>query len=297
MLDSKVESFPAQARDLCKPSTMRALLRRVDLRLSRKLGQHMLADPAVLRSIMQHVQRTDHDQILEIGPGLGSLTVCLAAVARRVVTVELDARMVALLDSTLAFHSNVETVHQDAVAFDPYPYFGETPYMMAANLPYSVATPVMRRLAAHPFGPQRMVVMLQREVAARICAAPGEMSYLSLLMQTYSEARHLLDVPAQAFFPPPKVDSAVVELVKRQQPYFPAEAIEDVLRLARAGFSQRRKQVHNSVRSILRIEDDHMRALLEEADIAPQCRPQELSLDEWFALFQAVRADGLLIGG
>ena len=192
MLDSKVESFPAQARDLCKPSTMRALLRRVDLRLSRKLGQHMLADPAVLRSIMHHVQSTDHDHILEIGPGLGSLTVCLAAVARRVVTVELDARMVALLDSTLAFHTNVETVHQDAVAFDPYPYFGETPYMLAANLPYSVATPVMRRLAAHPFGPQRMVVMLQREVAARVCAAPGEMSYLSLLIQTYSEARHLL---------------------------------------------------------------------------------------------------------
>ena len=297
MIGSKVYDIPAQARDLCRPRTMRALLRRVDLRLSRKLGQHMLADAGVLRAIMRRVQQADHEQILEIGPGLGSLTVCLAERAQRVVTVEIDARMLALLDATLAFHTNVETVHQDAVDFDPYPLFGETPYMLAANLPYSVATPVLRRLAAHPFGPQRMVVMLQREVAARVCAAAGDKSYLSLLMQTYTETRHLFAVPAQAFFPPPKVDSAMVEVVKREQPYFPVEAIEDVLRLARAGFSQRRKQVHNSVRSLLRIDDDHMRALLEEAEIAPQCRPQELSLDEWYALYKAVRADGLLIGG
>lgn len=296
MIDSNVSDIPAQARDLCRPRTMRALLRRVDLRLSRKLGQHLLADAGVLRAIMRHVQRAEHDQILEIGPGLGSLTVCLAAVAQRVVTVEIDARMLALLDATLAFHTNVETVHEDAAAFDPDPYFGGEPYMLAANLPYSVATPVMRRLAAHPAGPQRMVVMLQREVAERVCAAPGEMSYLSLLMQTHAETRHLFTVPSQAFFPPPQVDSAVVEAVKRPQPYFPVEAVSDVLRLARAGFSQRRKQVHNSVRSLLRIDDDHMRSLLEEAGIAPQCRPQELSLDEWFALYQAVKADGLLIG-
>ena len=296
MIDSKVHDIPAQARDLCRPRAMRALLRQVDLRLSRKLGQHLLADPGVLRALMRHVRRGDHERILEIGPGLGSLTVCLAAAARRVVTVEIDARMVALLESTLAFHANVETVHQDAVAFEPEPYFGAEPYMLAANLPYSVATPVIRRLAAHPAGPRRMVVMLQREVAERVCAAPGAMSYLSLLMQTYMETKRLFDVPAQAFFPPPQVDSAVVEAVKRPQPYYPAEAVDDVLRLARAGFSQRRKQVHNSVRALLRVDDEHMRWLLREAGISPQRRPQELSLDEWFALYQAVRADGLLIG-
>ncbi len=297
MLDSKVETIPTQARDLCRPRTMRTLLRQVDVRLSRKLGQHLLADAGVLRAIMRHVQRGEHDRILEIGPGLGSLTVCLAAVAQRVVTVEIDARMLAVLDATLAFNTNVETVHEDAVAFDPYPYFGEEPYMLAANLPYSVATPVLRRLAAHPAGPQRMVVMLQREVAARVCAAPGDTSYLTLLIQTYAETEHLFSVPAQAFFPPPQVNSAVVEVVKRPQPYFPAEAVADVLRLARAGFSQRRKQVHNSVRSLLRIDDEHMRWLLESAGIAPQCRPQELSLAEWFALYQVVQADGLFIGG
>lgn len=296
MIDSNVSDIPAQARDLCRPRTMRALLRQVDLRLSRKLGQHLLADPGVLRSIMRHVQKGDHDQILEIGPGLGSLTVCLAEVAERVVTVEIDARMLALLDATLAFHTNVEIIHEDAVAFDPQPYFGEAPYTLAANLPYSVATPVIRQLAAHPAGPRRMVVMLQREVAERVCAAPGEMSYLSLLMQTYTETRRLFDVPRRAFFPPPQVDSAVVEVKRREEPYFPAEAVEDVLRLARAGFSQRRKQVHNSVRSLLRIDDGHMIWLLGEAGIAPQCRPQELCLDEWFALFEVVKADGLLIG-
>ena len=297
MFDSKVYDIPAQARDLCRPRTMRTLLRQVDLRLSRKLGQHLLADPTVLRALMRHVRLGEHDQILEIGPGLGSLTVCLAEAAQRVVTVEIDARMLALLDATLAFYPNVETVHQDAVAFDPQPYFGETPYMLAANLPYSVATPVIRQLAAHPGGPQRMVVMLQREVGERVCAKPGKMSYLSLLLQTYAETRRLFAVPAQAFFPPPQVDSAVVEAVRREQPYYPAEAVDDVLRLARAGFSQRRKQVHNSVRALLRIDDDHMVWLLGEAGIAPQCRPQELSLDEWYALYQAVRDDGLLIGG
>ena len=297
MIDSKLYDIPAQARDLCRPRTMRMLLRQVDLRLNRKLGQHLLADAGVLRAIMRHVQQGDHDRILEVGPGLGCLTVCLADVAERVVTVEIDARMLALLDATLAFHTNVEMVHQDAVAFDPSPYFGETPYMLAANLPYSVATPVIRQLIAHPAGPQRMVVMLQREVAARVSAEPGDMSYLSLLMQTYAETTHLFAVPAQAFFPPPQVNSAVVEVAKRPQPYFPVEAVPDVLRLAQAGFSQRRKQVHNSVRSLLRIDDDHMRWLLEKAGISPQCRPQELSLDEWFALYRTVRADGLLIGG
>ena len=131
--------------------------------------------------------------------------------------------------------------------------------MLAANLPYSVATPVIRQLAAHPAGPQRMVVMLQREVAERVCAKPGEMSYLSLLMQTYTRNPGTsFTVPAQAFFPPPQVDSAVVELKRRAEPYYPVEAVADVLRLARAGFSQRRKQVHNSVRSLLRIDDEHM---------------------------------------
>ncbi len=297
MIDSSVYDIPAQARDLCRPRTMRTLLRQVDLRLSRKLGQHLLADPAVLRAIMRRVRQSEHDQVLEIGPGLGSLTVCLAEAAQRVVTVEIDARMLALLDATLAFYPNVETVHQDAVAFDPQPCFGAEPYVLAANLPYSVATPVIRQLAAHPAGPQRMVVMLQREVAERVCAPPGEMSYLSLLMQTYMEPKQLLTVPARAFFPPPQVDSAVIELRRRAEPYYPADAVGDVLRLARAGFSQRRKQVHNSVRSLLRIDDEHMRWLLGEAGIAPQCRPQELSLDEWYALYQAVRADGLQIGG
>ena len=297
MIDSSVHDIPAQARDLCRPRTMRTLLRQVDLRLSRKLGQHLLADAGVLRAMMRHVRQGEHGQILEIGPGLGSLTVCLAAAAERVVTVEIDARMLALLDATLAFFPNVETVHQDAVAFDPQPYFGADPYILAANLPYSVATPVIRQLAAHPAGPQRMVVMLQREVAERVCAQPGEMSYLSLLVQTYAKPEFLFGVPSQAFFPPPQVDSAVVEVVRRDEPYFPAAAIDDVLRLARAGFAQRRKQVHNSVRSLLRIDDDLMCALLAEAGIAPQCRPQELSLAAWFALYRAVQADGLQIGG
>jgi 16S rRNA (adenine1518-N6/adenine1519-N6)-dimethyltransferase len=297
MLDSKADSIPAQARDLCRPATMRTLLRQVDLRLSRKLGQHLLVDAGVLGGMMRHVRGADHERILEIGPGLGSLTVCLAAVAERVVTVELDARMLALLDSTLAFHTNVETVHQDAVAFEPQPYFGDESYVLAANLPYSVATPVIRRLIAHPAGPQRMVVMLQREVGARVCAGPGDMSYLSLFMQTYAETRRLFEVPAKAFFPTPKVNSAAVEVVKRPQPYFPQEAVADVLRLAQAGYSQRRKQVHNSVRSLLRIDDEHMIWLLGQASIAPTCRPQELSLDEWLALYQAVRADGLIVGG
>ncbi len=296
MLDSTVYEIPAQARDLCRPRTMRALLDHVDVRLSRKLGQHLLTDPSVLQGIMRCVRRGGHDYVLEIGPGLGSLTVCLAEAARRVVTVEIDARMLSVLDATLAFYPNVETVHQDAVGFDPYPYFGETPYVLAANLPYSVATPVLRQLAAHPAGPRRMVVMLQREVAARVCALPGDMSYLSLYMQTYTEPTLQFTVPAQAFFPRPKVDSAVVEAVQRPEPYFPATAVDDVLRLARAGFAQRRKQIHNSVRSLLRVDDEHMIWLLKEAGISPQCRPQELSLDAWFALYQAVKADGLLIG-
>ncbi len=273
--------------------TPRALLQRLGLRAQKWLSQSFLTDPYVVRDIVQAAQITPEDQLLEIGPGLGVLTRALTAVAERVVAVELDRRLAELLPSLVPFRDRLEVVQADALDVDPAGLF-DGPYKVAANLPYAVTSPMLRHLLTARRKPDVMVVMVQKEVAERIAARPGDTSLLSIMVQLYSRVSVVRQVPASAFFPPPKVDSTVLKLdVYRELPV-DVDDPESLLRLASAGFSRRRKQLHNALSEALWFPSGEVTRVLDAAGIDPARRAQTLTIGEWARLhriYEAARSE------
>lgn len=223
------------------------------------------------------------DEVLEIGPGLGVLTRVLLSRAGRVVAVELDPKLAALLPS-LTPQGRLEVVQQDALRFEPADHF-EGDYKLIANLPYQITSPVLHRYLLAVRRPVRLALMVQREVAARITAGPGQASYLSNLVQSVAEVRIVRQVPAGAFFPRPNVSSAVVLIEPR-----PATADSDrptaLVALLRLGFTQPRKTLANSLAQGLGRPRTEVAARLTASGIDPNCRPQELSVAEWRRLLE-----------
>lgn len=253
----------------------------------KSLGQNFLTDPAILRRIVESAELPPQAEVLEIGPGLGSLTRVLAQVARRVVAVELDSTLIPLLDEVVAPYGNVEVLHGDILQFDPARLMSSEGYFVVANIPYYITSAVMRHLLEASIRPQRVVLTIQREVAERICAAPGEMSLLALSVQVYGTPRVTLRIPAGAFYPPPKVDSAVVRVDLSPQPRIPAEQLEIFFRLIRAGFSQKRKTLRNALSGGLGWKGERAESLLRQAGIDPNRRAESLALEEWALLVDA----------
>jgi 16S rRNA (adenine1518-N6/adenine1519-N6)-dimethyltransferase len=272
------------------------LMRRYKLDPKRSLGQNFLADPAHLDRIVAAAELTHDETVLEIGPGLGTLTARLADAAGQVAAVELDDRLIHLLRAEFADRPHVRIVHGDileleqaAVIAQEFPKLPHpTVYKVVANLPYYITSPVIRRLleAAHP--PTAAVLMVQREVAERICAAPGDLSILAVSVQFYAVPRLLHHVPAAAFYPVPKVDSALLRLDLRAQP-----AVADVetgrfFTLVRAGFGQKRKQLANSLSAGLRLPKSSVQQALLAAEIDPALRAERLDLAAWGRLYHAL---------
>lgn len=257
------------------------LLRAYGLRPDKRLGQNFLVDPNALERVLQAAEVDDQASVLEIGPGLGSLTRLLARRAQRVVAVELDARLLPPLYQVLAPYSNVEIVQGDILARDPARLMGAAGYRVVANIPYYITSALIRHLLEARFKPQRLVLTVQREVAERICAGPGDMSLLALSVQVYGDARIAALIPAGAFYPAPKVDSAVVRVDLDAQPAIPEEDLEAFFRLAKAGFSQKRKTLRNALAGGLHLKPVQASELLETAGIDPMRRAETLSLDEW----------------
>ncbi len=253
----------------------------------KSLGQNFLTDPAILRRIVEAAELPPQAEVLEIGPGLGSLTRVLAQVARRVVAVELDHTLIPLLEEVVAPYGNVEVLHGDILKFDPAQLMPSAGYFVVANIPYYITSAVMRHLLEAPIRPQRVVLTIQREVAERICALPGEMSLLALSVQVYGAPRIAMRIPAGAFYPPPKVDSAVVRVDLSPQPRVPARQLEMFFRLIRAGFSQKRKTLRNALSGGLGWTGARAEDLLQRAGIDPNRRAESLALEEWAALVEA----------
>ena len=225
-----------------------------------------------------------------MGAGLGGLTAELAARAGRVVAIELDEALAAHLQRRFA-DTNVAVLQGDALTLPPAEALARggatAPYLVTGNLPYYVAQPLLRHfLEARP-APQRLVVMVQAEVAESIVAAPGDMSLLSVSVQLYGEPRILFRVPPSAFYPPPKVRSAVLRIDVASQLRAPVEDSEALFRVARAGFGTRRKQLRNALAHGLRIDPATASDLLAAADIDPALRAQALALEDWAALARA----------
>lgn len=267
-----------------------AWVRRLGIDPKRSLGQNFLVDRAHLDRIVAAAALSSDDTVLEIGPGPGTLTARLAAQAAPrglpVVAVELDDRLIEPLRRHFAPRGNVKIIHGDILKLDPVALLpaGTSAYKVVANLPYYITSAVLRHILEASLRPTLAVVMVQKEVAQRICAQPGDLSLLAVSVQVYAEPRLLHVVPAGAFYPQPKVDSAVVRLDVRPTPALAGMSAERFFRVVRAGFGQKRKQLGNSLAAGLSLPKATAAAALRAAGIDPMRRAETLSLDEWGAL-------------
>jgi 16S rRNA (adenine1518-N6/adenine1519-N6)-dimethyltransferase len=278
--------------------SVKKLLRGLALRPRKGLGQHFLVSEAALQRIVAAAELSAADVVLEVGPGLGGLTRLLAAQAGHVVAVELDPQLAEILQRELAGQTNLTIIQGDILSLAPGELvepFHEQPddrrYKVVANLPYYVTSAILRHLLTADEPPQVIVVTVQREVAQRIVAGPGEMSLLAVSVQFYGQPRIVTRIPAGAFYPVPKVDSAVVRIDRRERP---AAAVADAGRffaVVRAGFGQRRKQLRNSLAAGLDRPAAEVEAALRRAGIEPRRRAETLSLAEWEKLYRAVEGE------
>jgi 16S rRNA (adenine1518-N6/adenine1519-N6)-dimethyltransferase len=251
------------------------------LRPRRRLSQSFLDDPAVADAIVRTAGLDrERDEVLEVGPGLGVLTERLAAVSKRVVAVELDKQLAEWLRSEFPA---VEVLNADILQVQLETLF-DGPFVGVANLPYHVTSPAIRKLLTAQ--PQRLVVMVQKEVAERIAAPAGELSALSVIVQAQADVQIALTVPRTAFYPPPKVDSAVLRLEPRADRPLQREHLPAFGEFVHAGFKQPRKQLANSLADGLEIPKAEAVARLQRAQLDPTRRPQELSIADWVRLFQ-----------
>lgn len=270
------------------PLDAAALLKRHGLRAHKGLGQNFLQDAEALDKIVSaaEIQRTD--TVLEIGPGLGSLTRYLAVSAKEVVAVELDENLLPPLKAVLAPYQNVRLIHGDILKLSPNDLITERDYIVVANIPYYITSAVIRHLLENEPKPRRVVLTVQKEVAQRICAQPGDLSLLALSVQIYGKPRLVAHIPAEAFFPAPKVDSAVLCVDIYAAPLIKEELLESFFKLIKAGFSQKRKTLRNSLSSGLHISPTNAANLLTRADIDPQRRAETLSIEEWERLSSSI---------
>ena len=271
------------------PLNAASLLRRYGLRADKSLGQNFLQDPMALEKIVSAAEIQPTDSVLEIGPGLGSLTRYLAVFAREVVAVELDMNLLPPLKAVIAPYKNIRLIHGDILMFSPSELVNQSGYLVVANIPYYITSAVIRHLLENEPKPRRIVLTIQKEVADRICAAPGDMTLLALSVQVYGQPRIAARIPAGAFFPAPKVDSAVLCLDVYPDPQIKHELLDTFFKLIKAGFSQKRKTLRNSLSSGLHISPADAAALLTKANIDPQRRAETLSIPEWESLCEIIK--------
>jgi 16S rRNA (adenine1518-N6/adenine1519-N6)-dimethyltransferase len=248
----------------------------------KSLGQHWLHDQFSLEAMCSAVSVGASDTVLEIGPGLGTLTSLLVSRAGHVVAVEFDEKLAADLPSRVQA-PNLEVIQQDILSLD----FTSLPagYKIVANIPYYLTSNLIRVISETPNQPAAAALLVQKEVAERAAAAPGDMSLLSVTAQYYWEVSLGEIVPSELFTPPPKVDSQILVLKSRPRPLFDDIKPREFFRLVKAGFSQRRKTILNSLSAGLHLDKPAVRVLCESVDIDPGRRAQTLALEEWHNLY------------
>lgn len=257
------------------------LLKQYGLRADKRLGQNFLQDPHALQKIAHLAEIRPTDTVLEIGPGLGSLTRHLAAVAQKVVAVELDEKLFPPLEAVIAPYRNVQLVHGDILGIEPKEIIEQGDYLVVANIPYYITSTVIRHLLESDPNPRRIVLTIQKEVAERICAGHGDMSLLALSVQVYGKPHIAAQISADAFFPAPKVDSSVLVVDIYPEPLVARDLLDVFFLLIKAGFSQKRKKLRNSISAGMHQSPVEAEKLLWAADIDPQRRAETLSLEEW----------------
>jgi len=248
----------------------------------KSLGQHWLHDLGALNAMVYSAEVNSNDTILEIGPGLGTLTELLCKQAKQVVAVELDQYLADKLPKRVPA-TNLEVLREDILHFD----FTQLPpnYKVVANIPYYLTSNLLRTLSDTPNPPISATLLMQKEVAQRVAATPGDMSLLSVAVQLYWQVRLEDIIPARLFTPPPKVDSQILVLHRIDSTLFPDVDTKAFFRIVRIGFAQKRKTLLNNLSSGLHLDRADVTAICRSLDIDPQRRAQSLSLSEWHTLF------------
>lgn len=278
-------------KDIATPIRTKEILEKYGFSFKKSLGQNFLIDPNILRNIVSHAHLTENSGAIEVGPGIGALTEHLAREAKKVVSFEIDQRLLPVLEDTLSPYDNVTIVHSDILKADVVNVIeqempGIEDIMVVANLPYYVTTPILMKLLNDRLPIRGFVVMMQKEVADRITAKPGTKAYgsLSIAIQYYCTAEIAMIVPKTVFMPQPNVDSAVIRLIKHDTP--PVKVIDEdfLFEVSRASFAQRRKTIFNNLQTGLangKQKKELIMQALEKAGIEPTRRGETLSIQEF----------------
>lgn len=275
--------------DLSNIKDLKVAMQLAGIKANKGLGQHFLIDKESVEAIISAAEITAEDTILEVGPGLGVMTDELAKTQAQVIAVETDSNLVELLNRRLP--DNVRVEEADIMQFN----LADLPadYKVVANVPYYITSPIIRLLMESKNPPTHSVLLIQKEVAERIAAGPGDMSILALSVQYYADVELVVDVPRDKFYPIPNVDSTVIKLTRKAQPVFEADT-HKLFRLIKAGFGEKRKQLRNSLSGGLQITTDQAAKLITQAGLNDTARAQELSLAQWKSLYDVVLAGGHL---
>jgi len=285
---------------LTSPTQLRKVLDELSIRPARKLGQNFLTDANILRILLQAANVSAQDVVLEIGPGLGTVTEQLLAQAGRLIAVEKDGRLVEFLKKRFAGEERLELIHADVLDLHLAAVLGSGVTKVVSNLPYASGSRIIMEIVRAPTPPAEMVITVQEEVAARLAAQPGdsERGLLSVGVQMVYDVTMIKKVSPQCFWPKPEVTSAIMRMARQGRVLSSLEERRGVHVLARLAFGQRRKQIA-AILAHARVAADSSEAkcLLERAGIAPSRRPEELTLDEWRQLWQLVKKTRLGISG
>ena len=267
---------------IASPEVVHYICKRFDIKMSKKLGQNFLIKRGIVDEIVHAAELTPGEPVLEVGPGIGTLTQRLAQSGADVTAIELDRRLLEVLDTTLASYDNVRIIHGDVLKLDVPSIMNHKPFKVVANLPYYITTPIIMSLLESKLSIERLVVMVQKEVALRMVAKPGTKDYgaLSVAVQYYTEPDIVLDVPPKSFLPAPAVTSSVIRCVLRDKP--PVDVIDEKLffRVVKAGFAQRRKTFANTMKTT-GLSKDRIEELLAKANIDGQRRGETFTLQEF----------------
>ena len=285
---------------LYAPSTIEAIKEKHRFKLSKSLGQNFITDKNVIERIVEGAGPTEDDLVIEIGPGIGVLTAEAAQQAAKVVAIEIDSKLIPILDETLAEYDNVEVINQDILKTDLNGIIDEQrakgsfsgDVKIIGNLPYYITTPIIMHILENSIRAESITVMMQKEVAYRIKASPGNKTYgaISAAVQYYCEVEQVVSVPKEVFVPRPKVDSAVLKLTIRDKK--PVDLIDEkaFFTCIKSGFGQRRKTLLNSLTGTYGLPKDEIRRILEEAGIDPVRRAETLDMNEFAAIANGVAA-------
>lgn len=267
------------------------VVKKYNFKFTKSLGQNFLIDDKVLDDIVEGANVSKEDFVIEIGPGVGTLTKELLAKAKKVCAVELDSELIPILQEELQGYDNFELIHKDALKVDFNEIIGEEESVkVVANLPYYVTTPIIARMLNEDYKFKSLTIMIQKEVAERIDAEPNckEFGSISVLVQYYCDTKIIRTVPPSSFVPQPKVDSIVIRLDKLDKPRVQVKDKELFFKIVRQSFNMRRKTLRNAIKSMKIIDGEEMEKVFENANIDPKRRGETLSLQEFANLADAV---------